>query len=151
MNWIKRTALILAVVFAAGCSQKPQVEWTSYTPEKMEQAKASGEPVLTYFYAAWCHPCVMLREQTFTDPHVIAALEPYHRLKFDMSFIRSPKIQKISRTYQVKGMPTLILFGPDGKEFFHRSGFIDAAQLLQVLQDFRSAYDLPEPAPPAVN
>ena len=106
---------------------------------------ASDQPVFAYFYAAWCHPCVMLREHTFTDSRVIAALEPYQRIKVDMSFIHSEKIQKISETYQINGMPTLILFGPDGKEFYHQSGYLPAERLLQILKNFRSQYGLPEP------
>lgn len=139
--WILGVLLILM----PACSQKPQVEWTPYTPEKMQQVMASGQPVFAYFYAAWCRPCVMLREHTFNDSRVIAALEPYHRIKFDMSFIHSPKIQKISEEYQVAGMPSLILFAPDGKSFHRHSGFISAEQLLKILKEFRTKYGLPEP------
>lgn len=149
-----KIAPLLLIIFwlAAGCTPRHEVKWVPYTPEKMQEVMGSGQPVFAYFYAAWCHPCVQLREHTFSNPQVIAALEPYHRIKADMSFIRSPKVQKITQEYQVAGMPTVILFGPDGKEFFHHSGFIDAASLLRVFQDFRKAYQLPEPAPvPAGN
>jgi thiol:disulfide interchange protein len=144
-----RWAAFSLLILASGCSPKHEVKWTPYTPEKMKEAMASGEPVFAYFYAAWCHPCVMLRERTFSDPQVIAALENYHRIKFDMSFIHSEKIQKLSETYGVHGMPTLILFAPDGKEFYHRSGFVEPKRLLTVLREFRTQYSLPEPAPVA--
>ena len=140
---------VLLFLLATGCSPKAQVKWISYTPEKMQEAISSGQPVFAYFYAAWCHPCVQLREHTFTDPRVIAALELYRRIKVDMSFIHSAPVEKISETYRVNGMPTLILFGPDGKEFYHQAGYMNADRLLKILQDFRHAYKLPEPAPPA--
>ncbi len=126
-----------AVTNLTACSGKPHVIWTAYTPAVMEQALHSGKPVFAYFYAAWCGPCMQLKEHTFTDPRVIAALEPYHRIKVDMSYIHSKKIQKIREDYEIPGLPTLILFDTSGRSYNRHSGFIDAENLLSELRKFK--------------
>ena len=148
-TWIRSLipGLFSAMIFVvAGCSSKPHVHWTAYTPEEMSEALKPGQPTFVYFYAAWCGPCMQLKERTFTDSRVIVALEPYHRIKVDMSYIRSPKIQKISDEFGIPGLPTLILFDPSGKSYFKHSGFVTADQLLGVLEKFRNEFHLPAPA-----
>lgn len=116
-------------------AQKPGVVWTDYTPEKMAGARASGKPVAAYFYAAWCHSCYNLKVSTFTDPRVIQALEPFERIKVDMSFHRSEKIQKIADEFGIQGFPTLIFFEAGGKAGRRVSGYISADKMLQLIKE----------------
>lgn len=126
---------LMFLVLLSGFAQKPGVVWTDYTPEKMEAARASGKPVAAYFYAAWCHSCYNLKNETFTDPQVIQALESFQRIKVDMSFNRSEKIQKIANEFGIHGFPTLIFFDAGGKAGRRVSGFVSAKQMLRLIKE----------------
>lgn len=142
---IKKLILFIALALAGGCA-KPGVVWESYTPELMAEARSSGKPIIADFYAAWCGPCNQLKEHTFTDPRVIAALEPFRRIKVDMSFNKGEKAKKISREFRISGFPTILFFDADGKETGIRlSGFVPPDEMLALISKIK----VPEPAVPA--
>lgn len=140
---------LVFLLFIISCSPRPHVEWEIYSQEKMEQAAATGRPVVIYFYAAWCIPCHYLKDKTFTDPRVIEALNPYLRLKADMSFRESAKTQALSDQYGVSGLPALLFFDEKGQELENRRfyGFIDAETFLRSfpspLSDKSQSSELP--------
>ncbi|MBI4387990.1 MAG: thioredoxin fold domain-containing protein, partial [Candidatus Omnitrophica bacterium] len=93
----------------------------------------AGKPVIAYFYAAWCGPCMMLKYHTFSDPKIIQALEPFVRLKADLSFTESEKSREIANLYQINSFPTVVFFDARGKETFRFSGFVNSEQLISIL------------------
>ena len=118
----------------AGCESKPHVEWQSYSPEKMAEARSGGTPVIAYFYAAWCGPCMQLKYNTFSDPNVIQALKPLARLKVDMSFTHSEKVQEIAHLFHVSSLPTIIFFDSLGNEVSRVRGFFPAGDFLNYFE-----------------
>jgi thiol:disulfide interchange protein len=134
-SFLRMTISLPFLIFATlACGPKHQVEWEKYTPETMVEARASGKPILLYFYAAWCGPCMTLKEQTWSDLRVIEALSSYRRLKADMSFQHSEKVQKIGAEYEVEGLPTMLFFDAQGKPVYSQTGFISAERLLTILK-----------------
>ncbi|MBP3193750.1 thioredoxin [Natronogracilivirga saccharolytica] len=78
-------------------------------------------PVLVDFYADWCAPCRMM-------PPILKELkqrmgEDIHILKID-----TEKNPDVAIRYQVRGIPTLILF-KEGKVLWQQSGVMQAPQL----------------------
>ena len=86
-------------------------------------------PVLLDFYAEWneqstaMHP--VLRD-------VAAALGDKGKvIKIDVD-----KNQPLAATYQVRGVPTLLLF-KNGKQLWRQSGVVQKHEIVQIIQSFK--------------
>jgi len=84
-------------------------------------------PVLVDFKADWCGPCKMM---------IPILKEVKHQLKDNISIIKIDidKNPSVATKYQVRGVPTLILF-KEGKQIWRQSGVVQANQLIQILTD----------------
>lgn len=65
--------------------------------------KSSKKPVLIDFWAPWCVPCKMLGE-------VLENLQPKYEGKLDIIKIDLDEFPELASEYQVRSIPTLILF-----------------------------------------
>jgi thioredoxin 1 len=90
----------------------------------------SDKPVLVDFYADWCGPCRMMKpileevKQTMGEKVTI--------IKIDVD--KSPGA---AETYQVSGIPTLMIF-KNGQVRWRQAGVIPAKQLIRQLTTFKS-------------
>lgn len=88
----------------------------------------SDQPVLVDFFAEWCGPCKMMApilkdlKQDIGDTAKI--------VKVDVD-----KNPQAANDYQVRGVPTLILF-QNGKPLWRKSGVVRKAGLLDVIKQF---------------
>ena len=108
-------SVLLFLFTGISCGPKYQVKWEPYTEAKLSESLSAGKPAIIFFTAAWCGPCHVIKDHTFADLKVIEMLEPFTRLKADMSFQESPKVIALSEKYEVTGLPTILLFKPNGK------------------------------------
>jgi thiol:disulfide interchange protein DsbD len=137
-----RTKNILGVcavaVGIAGFFQSPSeaVRWEAYAPQKIVAAQAARHPVAIDFYANWCIPCHELERFTYSNPEVIKALEPFVRLKVDLTQPEDPAILAVARKYQVMGVPSVVFLDIDGREIEDAriSGFVSPEEMLIVLR-----------------
>ena len=108
-------AVILAGVLLMG---KPPagVVWEPYTVEKVSLAKTSGQAVVIDFFADWCLPCHELERYTYTDPEVIRALEPFVRLKADVTNPKTEEAMEPVDRFEILGVPTVLFLDRKGKE-----------------------------------
>ena len=87
-----------------------------------------NKPVLVDFYATWCGPCKMMTpiletlKKDIGDTAVI--------IKIDVD-----KNPQTAATYQVQGVPTLILF-KQGKALWRQSGVVQFSQLQQIINQY---------------
>ncbi len=108
------------------------LEWQAFDPSAAAAAIDSGLPVIIDFYADWCAPCRELDELTFADPRVAEILAGFARFKVDQT--RSSEVgDAAARSYEVMGMPTVIVFG-DGEEQFRITGFEPPDRFLKRLR-----------------
>lgn len=88
--------------------------------------KESNIPVLVDFYADWCGPCKVMAP-AFDE---IAAR---HKGKALVVKVNTDLAQRISATFQIRGIPTTILFR-DGREVARQVGAVPAARLEEMLK-----------------
>jgi thioredoxin len=86
----------------------------------------SNIPVLVDFHAEWCGPCKMLAPIL---KQVKKELEDAIKIvKIDVD-----KNQSLSVKYQVRGVPTMILF-KNGKQIWRQSGVIQKNEIIDVIK-----------------
>jgi thiol:disulfide interchange protein DsbD len=116
VKWtIGAASVIIGLLFAQNL-QKPGIQWEEYSPEKVEEAKASGTPVMMDFYADWCVPCLELERVTYTDPEVIDATSEFKKLKVDLTRYESERSTELRKEFEVMGVPTIVFIDSDGRE-----------------------------------
>lgn len=83
------------------------------------------KPVLVDFFADWCGPCKMM-SPILTE--VKAALgDEVSIIKIDVD-----KNQSLAAKYQVKGVPTLLLF-KNGVQLWRQSGVLQKSDLITLV------------------
>ncbi|WP_304037215.1 thioredoxin [Mesonia mobilis] len=84
-------------------------------------------PVLVDFYADWCGPCKMLSPIL---QQVKAELgDDLKIVKIDVD-----KNQSLAAKYQVRGVPTMILF-KQGNQVWRESGVLQAQDLVAIIKN----------------
>ncbi len=87
------------------------------------------KPVLVDFFATWCGPCKTM--STVLEDLKTKVGEDATILKIDVD--KNPKAASV---YQVRGVPTLIIF-KNGKPLWRQSGVVPAQQLAELLQNIQ--------------
>ena len=87
------------------------------------------KPVLVDFFATWCGPCKMM--SPILDDVKKRVGENASIIKIDVD-----KNPQAAATYQVRGVPTLILF-KNGKPIWRQSGVVPANELEKLINTNR--------------
>ncbi|KAA2217400.1 thioredoxin [Maribacter flavus] len=85
------------------------------------------KPVLVDFYATWCGPCQLMHP--ILDDVKKEVGENASILKIDVD-----KNQELAAKYQVRGVPTLMIF-KDGEQLFRQSGVLQKKELVKLLEE----------------
>jgi thiol:disulfide interchange protein DsbD len=94
----------------------PRISWQAYSETALVQAKESGRPVVIDFFADWCIPCKEMDRVSFSDQQVIQLSKDFVMLKADVTRGSSPEVKSLLKRYDIKGVPTIVFIGPDGRE-----------------------------------
>lgn len=86
----------------------------------------SEKTVLVDFFADWCGPCKSLASILKEVKHEMG--DAIKVVKIDVD-----KNPSIATQYQVRGVPTMILF-KNGKQVWRQSGVLPKHELLQVIK-----------------
>ncbi|MFD2825463.1 thioredoxin [Leeuwenhoekiella aestuarii] len=85
-------------------------------------------PVLIDFFATWCGPC-----QTLAP--ILEDVKKDMGEKVKIIKVDVDKNQTLAQKFQVRGVPTLMLF-KDGKQVWRQSGVLTRADLKKVIESY---------------
>lgn len=85
----------------------------------------SEKPVLIDFFATWCGPCKMLGP-------ILKEVKDSLGDRISILKVDVDKNQQIAAQYQVRGVPTMILF-QDGKQLWRQSGVLNKEDIIKVI------------------
>ena len=86
----------------------------------------SETPVLVDFFAEWCGPCKMLAPILKQVKEELA--DNVKIIKIDVD-----KNQPLAAKYQVRGVPTMLLF-KEGKQVWRQSGVLQKEEIIQIIK-----------------
>ena len=96
--------------------------WLQDVDAGLTAADRSGRPILLYFGADWCPPCVQLKKHVLSDPRIDAGLrERFVLVHVDLSNRAGPNA-RIAAEFGVSVIPTMVLLDADGYELERVSG-----------------------------
>ena len=87
---------------------------------------ADEKPVLIDFYADWCGPCKTLAPILKEVKTELG--ETIKIIKIDID-----KNQQLAAKYQVRGVPTMMLFR-DGAQLWRQSGVLQKQEIINIIQ-----------------
>ncbi len=114
------------------------VAWQSSLEAGLAAAKSQGRPALVDMRADWCVACVELEKETWPAPPVQTWLGTVVPIRLDMTK-NTEADQAVMRTYGVRGLPTVLLISPEGKELGRFVGFKGPEGLLAWARGARTA------------
>jgi thioredoxin:protein disulfide reductase len=141
--WVKRVVGLAAIagglVFYAG-GQKASIEWDAYSADRVGIALSENRPVVLYFSASWCIPCLELDRMTFTDEQVIDEMNRFVLLKVDLTNFDAPESREVRERYSIAGVPTIVFLDENGNEIpqIRVVGFVNTRELLNRIQTMRT-------------
>ena len=94
--------------------------------EKFNEIIQSETPVLIDFFADWCGPCKMLAPILKDVKEELG--EGVKIIKIDVD-----KNQQLATQYQVRGVPTMIIF-KKGEQKWRQSGVLQKDDLVQIIK-----------------
>jgi thiol:disulfide interchange protein len=98
------------------------------------RAKNRGLPLVIYIRADWSAASIAVDRQVFSHPAVLAHARSFIALKLDVTPAGGDAELQATR-HGVRALPTTIVCNAHGEEVVRLTGAIDAAALLEAIQN----------------
>jgi len=118
----------------------PGIPWETFTPERFQQAVASGKPIVVDATADWCALCHEIENAVFKPREGVEAMQGVVPLRIDMSTGVDPKyIEEARRRFNIKGLPHIIFFAPGGRQVSVVNGYQQLDTVEKLKEHLRRA------------
>jgi thioredoxin 1 len=97
--------------------------------DSFNQLINGDQPVLVDFFAEWCGPCKTMAPILQETKSKLGAAAKIVKIDIDRN-------QQAAAAYQVRSVPTLMLF-KKGKIVWQQSGVVPAAQLIRLFEQYK--------------
>ena len=121
--------LVLLIPFQASAD----IEFKSGSLDDLkENAATEGKLYFVNFTAAWCAPCQLMKEYTFTDPGV----SYYARKSYLASQVNWDSFDGFDyrQQYNIRSLPAILVFNSKGKMVGKYEESLSATKMLEVLK-----------------
>jgi len=129
-------AVLLAIWVAVPQQAESAIAWQPFDVASLDAARRSGRPAVIDFLADWCIPCREMDQTTFVQADVRQQAERFAMFKADITH-DSKRTSALVERYQVRGVPTLILFDGTGTEVKRLVGYVGAHELAAAMRNVR--------------
>jgi thioredoxin-related protein len=136
---MKKTALLLSILFLFGCTAVDQpvaesnIAWIKDFDVALDIAKSESKPILIDFYTDWCGWCKKLDKDTYGNAQVQQELEQFVCVKID-----AEKNKDLSRKYKISGFPSTAFLKSDGQLIEVVPGYRPPDEFMKILDDILS-------------
>ena len=106
-----------------------KVRFVEHSPAAFDAAQRDGKPVFLLISAVWCYWCKYFEQQVLTDAEVSKYLNQHYVSVFADHDRRPDLVRKYAR-----GLPMIVLFGPDGRVRQSFAGVLKKDDFLSVVK-----------------
>jgi thiol:disulfide interchange protein DsbD len=124
--------LVIALWSVQQAATTQAIAWEPYE-QWASDGTAPDKPLLIDFAAEWCIPCREMDHTTYVHPGVVREADRFHMVRADITQENDANSELVAK-YEVKGVPTVILFSPRGAEKQRMVGYVGPDQLLEAMR-----------------
>ena len=141
---------ILIVIVTLCCSKTEATNWETDFEKASSSANASGKYILLDFSGSdWCGWCIRLEKEVFSqdafkdfaEENLVCVLVDFPSAKKQTEELKKQNLD-LARKYDIKGYPTIIILGPDGKPV-GKTGYLQGGpweyvrHLKKIIEDYK--------------
>ena len=122
---------LLSSYFVAGQVKSPVISSDKTVADAKKRSSSEGKLLFIFFYADWVQLCQWMKSSTFTDPDLARFLNEnalFLELNIETSIGNAEK-----QAFNVKALPTMILFDASGNQLERIDEAMNATKLLSKL------------------
>jgi len=129
--------IAMAIWLAWPTARMQAIAWERYEEWSGAGNGRSGEkPLLIDFAAEWCIPCREMDHTTYVHPDVVREADRFDMVKADVT-PENDLTSELQQKYDVRGVPTVILFSSRGDERQRMVGYVGPDELLAAMRSVR--------------
>lgn len=141
-GWKLKTLQVGAVALAAAGAlggivayshEEELIAWRDDYEAADREARGAGRPMVIDFTAEWCGACQRLSRETFNDPGVASEAARFTPIRVDAT-TTDDRVAGYMERYEVLGLPTVVIIGPDGQERARLTEFVPPDEMLGHLR-----------------
>ena len=109
------------------------IQWRELSSNAVEALHSDGRPAVIDFGAEWCIPCKEMARTTFVDAQVVRAAAAFDMLRADITE-ETDHTKKLIEKFDVRGVPTVLVYDANGHEVERLIGYTSADELLAAMK-----------------